>query len=456
MTAHTILSDSAIAKSKVTTYKLDNGMDVVVIPDKRAPVVTHMVWYRVGAADEPLGQSGIAHFLEHLMFKGTEKISSGEFSKIIARNGGRDNAFTGQDVTAYFQRVAKDRLELVMQMEADRMVNLRLDEKDVTTERKVVLEERRSRVDNNPSNILGEQLQAAFYQAHPYGIPIIGWEHEIKKLNRQSALDFYKMFYAPNNAILVVAGDVEAQDVLELAKKTYGKNSAIEDINKRKRVTEPPHQAQRSVLLKDKRVGQASIQRIYKTPSYTTAKPGEAEALDLLMKIAASGPTSRLYKHMVVDKKVASSVSGWYAGSALDTGRIGLYAVGGSTQEDIQKMEAAINIVLAEIIEKGVNQEELDRARNVYLASYIYGSDSQSSLARRYGWGLASGRSIEDIEQWPERLKKVTIENIQDVARQYFNIKNSVTGILLPEPKQEDRADADKASEAEQPQKSKL
>ena len=200
--------DSVRAASHVSNFKLKNGMEVVVIPDTRAPVVTHMVWYRVGAADEQRGVSGIAHFLEHLMFKGTKKIAPGEFSKIIARNGGQDNAFTGQDATAYFQRVAKDRLPLVMEMEADRMVNLRLLEKDVVTERKVILEERRSRVENDPSNILGEQMTAALYQSHPYGVPILGWEHEMRMLNLKAATDFYKRYYAPNNAILIVAGDV--------------------------------------------------------------------------------------------------------------------------------------------------------------------------------------------------------------------------------------------------------
>ncbi len=206
---------------------LANGMQVVVIPDRRAPVITQMVWYKVGAADEPQGKSGIAHFLEHLMFKGTEKIAPGEFSKLIARNGGEDNAFTTHDATAYFQRVAADRLALVMGMEADRMVNLRLSEEDVTTERKVILEERRSRVDNDPSSILSEEMGAALYLAHHYGIPVIGWEHEMKSLSREDAIAFYKQFYAPNNAILVVAGDVEPQAVIKLAQDTFGKTQTL-------------------------------------------------------------------------------------------------------------------------------------------------------------------------------------------------------------------------------------
>jgi len=192
-----VAAGGAHVSQRVSEFKLKNGLQVLVIPDHRAPVVTQMIWYKAGAADEPPGSSGIAHFLEHLMFKGTELIPTGQFSKLIARNGGEDNAFTNHDVTAYFQRVAKDRLPKVMQMEADRMANLRLSEEDVAMERKVILEERRTRVDNDPGSILQEQMMAALYSNHPYGIPIIGWEHEVRALGREDALSFYKRFYAP-------------------------------------------------------------------------------------------------------------------------------------------------------------------------------------------------------------------------------------------------------------------
>ncbi len=214
----------SLTPSKLAFHgKLENGLEIVVVPDRRAPVVTHMVWYKVGGADEPPGKSGIAHFLEHLMFKGTDKIPAGEFSKIVARLGGQDNAFTAQDITAYFQRVAKEKLSQVMSMEADRMANLRLDEKEVLTERKVIREERRSRVDNDPSSLLQEQMMAALYIAHPYHTPVIGWDTEIRELSREDALRHYKKFYAPNNAILVVTGDVDPDQVVALAKDTYGK-----------------------------------------------------------------------------------------------------------------------------------------------------------------------------------------------------------------------------------------
>ena len=298
-----VAANGAQAAQRVSEFTLKNGLQVLVIPDHRAPVVTQMIWYKVGAADEPPGSSGIAHFLEHLMFKGTDKIPTGQFSKIVAKNGGEDNAFTNHDVTAYFQRVASDRLPLVMQMEADRMENLRLTEEDVKTERDVILEERRSRVDNDPGSILQEQMMAALYANHPYGIPIIGWEHEIAALNREDALSYYKRFYAPNNAILVIAGDVEPEEVRKLAEETYGKLEPNGALNGRHRPQEPAHFAPVKVTLEDPRAGRTTVQRFYLAPSYASAKPGEAEALDLLMRIAATGSVSKIYKRLVIEDK---------------------------------------------------------------------------------------------------------------------------------------------------------
>ena len=303
------------SSERAKEFKLANGLDVVVIPDHRAPVVTQMVWYKVGAADEPPGSSGIAHFLEHLMFKGTDTIPTGQFSKIIARNGGEDNAFTNHDVTAYFQRVAKDRLPTVMAMEADRMANLRLTEEDVVTERNVILEERRSRVDNDPGSILQEQMMAALYENHPYGIPIIRWEHEIEGLNRSDALTYYKRFYAPNNAILIVAGDVEPDEVRRIAEDTYGKLKPNPTLNGRARPKEPEHLTPVKVTLEDPRAGRTTVQKYYLSPSYASAAPGEAEALDLLMRAAASGSVSRIYRKLVVEAKKAANAGGWYSDS---------------------------------------------------------------------------------------------------------------------------------------------
>lgn len=416
---------------RATEFTLPNGMMVVVVEDHRAPVVTHMVWYRVGAADEPPGTSGIAHFLEHLMFKATDKIPSGEFSKIVSRLGGQDNAFTAQDITAYFQRVSKDRLSKVMEMEADRMVNLKLDEKEVLTERDVILEERRSRVENNPSSILDEQMGAALYLAHPYRIPVIGWEHEMAKLSRDDALNFYKRFYAPNNAILVVTGDVTPEEVRKLAEATYGKIPRNPDVMARERPGEPPHRAERRLVLKDPRAGRRTWHRHYIAPAYTTAAPGEAEALDLLVKILASGPTSRIYRKLVVEEKVASSAGGWYSGTARDSGKIAFFAVP-NDGVPFEKIEALIDEVIADVAKNGVTDAEIERAKKAYLAEYIYQSDNQASLARRYGWALAVGATIKDIEEWPERLSKVTAGEVKAAVR-HLDILGSVTGVLLPE-----------------------
>jgi zinc protease len=430
---HIPASTFAAAQRKVSSFTLANGLEVVVIPDRRAPVVTHMVWYRVGAADEPRGVSGIAHFLEHLMFKGTDKIAPGLFSKQIARNGGQDNAFTTQDKTAYFQRVAKDRLPLVMEMEADRMANLRLEEKDVLTERDVILEERRSRVDNNPTSIMNEMMLAQLYLAHPYRIPVIGWEHEIRKLSRADALAFYKQYYAPNNAILIVAGDVEPDEVKSLAEKHYGPHKPNPALaRKRERPMEPEHVTPRRLEYHDARAGKPMFERMYLAPSYASAKPGEAEALDLLMKIVGAGATSRIYKKLVVEEKVASNAGGHYAGAGLDYGRITLYAVA-AEGKPLSVSEGLIDQAIADVRQNGVTEEELARAKKVYIAEHIQESDSQSQLARRYGWALTTGQTIKDIEEWPERIAKVTAADIKRAAETHLELRRSVSGQLLPQ-----------------------
>ena len=432
MLASTLQTVPAQAQPRASEFMLSNGMQVVVIPDHRAPVVTHMIWYKVGAADEPKGVSGIAHFLEHLMFKSTEKIAIGEFSKIISRLGGQDNAFTGQDATSYHQRIAKDRLGTLMEMEADRMVNLRLTEDEVLKERNVILEERRSRIENNPNAIFDEQMAATLYRAHPYGIPVIGWGHEMKKLSREDAMRFYQHFYAPNNAILVVAGDVTPEEVKKLAEETYGKIPANPEVNHRERPKEPPFIAARRLEYKDPRAGNASFHRYYVAPSYLTAEPGEAEALDLLFKIVADGATSRIYKKLVVDEKIAATSGGDFSGWGLDSGAISIYAVA-ADGVGLDTIEAKVDEVLDDVRAKGVTEAELARAKKTFLADHIYDSDNQARLARRYGWALVVGRKVDDIEDWPNAISKVTLQDVRNVAAKYLDMRRSVTGWLLPE-----------------------
>ena len=414
------------------SFVLDNGMEVVVLTDRRVPVVTHMVWYRVGAADEPPLKSGIAHFLEHLMFKGTPSVPPGEMSKIVARNGGQDNAFTSQDYTGYFQRVAIDRLPLVMEMEADRMTNLVLTDELVYPERDVILEERSSRVDNNPSSILNEQVSAALYMAHPYGIPIIGWEHEIRKLTREDALEFYKQHYVPNNAILIVAGDITADELRPLAEKYYGVIPAGE-VAPRLRPQEPPSVAPRRIEYFDARVQQPSLQRSYLVPSYASADDGVAESIDLLGQVLGTGSTSRFYRELVVDRALAASAGAFYSGTALDMGRFVVYATPRPGVE-LADLEAAMDKVIAKFLSEGANAEELDRAKSNTIADVIYSRDNQRSMAQAFGAALTTGLTVEDVLQYPDRIKAVTIDDVDKAAELVFNNKAQVTAYLKPEP----------------------
>lgn len=415
-----------------TTYTLANGLQVVVVENHRAPIVSHMVWYRVGAADEPAGKSGIAHMLEHLMFKGTPTIPPGEFSKIVARLGGRDNAFTSSDYTAYFQNIAADRLEAVMKLEADRMRNLTLDEQNFTTERAVVLEERRSRTDNNPSALLSEQMEAALYRNHPYHRPIIGWGSEIAALTRQDALDFYKRWYAPNNAILVVAGDVEPEKVRALAETYYGPLKP-EDIPARIRADEPPQVAPRTVTLEDPRVQQQSWSRLYMAPSYTAGDKAAPYALQVLSEILGGGATSRLYTSLVVTQGLAASAGAWYDPSALDHSTFGMAATP-RPGVPLPKLEAALEKEVQAALDKGLTAAEVEQAKARLKANVAYARDSLHTGARVLGEALTTGQSVADVEAWPQRIAAVTPEQVNAAAKAVLDAKASVTGILLPKP----------------------
>ncbi|MDA8870846.1 insulinase family protein, partial [Rhizobiaceae bacterium] len=312
--------------SKVTAFTLDNGLQVVVIPDRRAPVVTHMVWYKAGSADEQAGVSGIAHYLEHLMFKGTKTVPAGEFSGKVTAIGGSENAFTSNDYTAYFQRVTPDLLPEVMRLEADRMENLILDADGILAERDVVNEERNQRTENNPGSLLREAMEAALYQNHRYGVPIIGWQHEVNALTKDDAIAFYDRFYTPNNAILVVAGDVDADTVRKLAADTYAKVERRAEPGERLRPSEPEPRAARRLEMSDARVSTPSFSRMYLVPPYAKAAPGEAEAIDVLAEILGGGTTSRLYKAAVLGEQNATSAGAYYRGGSLDLTEFGIYA----------------------------------------------------------------------------------------------------------------------------------
>jgi zinc protease len=419
-----------------TSYTLDNGLQIVVVENHRSAVVTQMVWYRVGSADEQPGKSGIAHFLEHLMFKGTHTVPVGQFSKIIARVGGRDNAFTSTDYTAYYQSLSTDQLDLAMKLESDRMRNLVLDEHNVETERAVVMEERRSRTDNNPSALLSESMEAALFMNHPYHRPIIGWGQEIATLNRQDALDFYGRWYAPNNAILVVAGDVDPAHVRELAEKWFGPIPKG-DIPARIRLSEPAQHSERVVTLKDPRVEQPRLTRLYLAPSahYGDAVLGPKEstaALEVLAELLGGGSSSRLHMDLVLKRKTATAAAAWYDPVAVDYSTFGFSVIprNGVSIEAVQKQ---LDEQIALILDKGATPDEVKKAKDRLTVGTAYQRDSVQTGARIIGSALATGLTVDDVESWPETIQAVTIDQVNEAAHHVLDRTRSVTGFLLPD-----------------------
>lgn len=421
------------ADDQVTAFELDNGMEVVVIEDHRAPVVVHMVWYRAGSADEPIGQSGVAHFLEHLLFKATDTLESGEFSATVAKNGGSDNAFTSYDYTAYFQRVAADRLELMMRMESDRMVNIRLTEEDIVTERDVILEERNQRVENSASALFREQKNAAQYLNHRYGVPIIGWRHEMEELDMADALSFYGTYYSPNNAILVVAGDVTPQEVEALAKTYYGVIPANPELPaERTRSQEPPQTAERRMIYRDARVAQPYVSRSYLAPERNAGDQKDAAALRMLGEVLGGGQTAVMAEKLQFDTQTAVYAGAFYGGGSLDPTTFNTVVVP-APGVSLREAEDAMDRVLTEFLEEGVDEAHLERIKTQVRASEIYARDDVEGLANRYGRALTQGLTVEDVQDWPNVLQAVTSEDIMEAARKVLNRKTSVTGWLMAE-----------------------
>jgi zinc protease len=423
------------------SFTLQNGLQVLVIPDHRTPVVTQMIWYKVGSADETPGKSGLAHFLEHLMFKGTAKHPAGEFSKTVLQVGGNENAFTSTDYTGYYQRVPRDQLARMMEFEADRMTGLILQDENVLPERDVVLEEFNMRVANNPDARLTEQIMAALYLNHPYGRPVIGWRQEIEKLDREDALAFYKRFYAPNNAILIVAGDVEANEIRPLVEKFYGPIPAQPSIPaQRIRPQEPASTAPRTVTLSDPRVEQTNIRRYYLVPSSATAAAGESAALDVLSQLMGTGANSYLYRALVIDKPLAISAGAGYQGTSLDPSQFQI-SVSPKPGVEFSQVEQAIEAVIADLKQNPPRAEDLERVKTQLIAEAIYAQDNQATMARWYGGALTSGLSIEDIRSWPDRIRAVTADQVREVARKWLDKNRSVTGYLIKDqaPRREEK-----------------
>ncbi|RVC59333.1 MAG: insulinase family protein [Mesorhizobium sp.] len=434
LTSALALTGPALAgdDGKVTDFLLDNGMEVVVIPDHRAPIVTHMVWYKIGSADEPAGKSGIAHFFEHLMFKATTNHAAGEFDSAVAEIGGSNNAFTSYDYTAFHETVAPSALGEMMAFEADRMRNLILTDDVIKTERDVILEERRSRIDSSPQALLEEEVDATLWQNQPYRIPVIGWMQEMEQLNRTDAIAFYDKYYRPNNAVLVVAGDVEPDTVKALAEKTYGKVARGPDLPPRIRPVEPEQNTKRSVTLSDARVSVPTFSTQWVVPSYHTARPGEAEALDLLAEILGGGNRSRLYQQLVVKQGVAAEAGAYFQGTMLDATNFTIY---GAPRGDAKlgDVEAAVDAEVARIARDGVTDDELEKAKQRYVRSMIFARDKQDDMANMYGSTLATGGNVQDVLEWPDRIRKVTADEVKAVAARYLVLDHSTTGYLLPQ-----------------------
>ena len=415
----------------------------MVIPDHRTPVVTQMIWYKVGSADETPGKSGLAHFLEHLMFKGTAKHPAGEFSQTVLRFGGNENAFTSTDYTGYFQRVPRDQLAKMMEFEADRMTGLILKDENVLPERDVVLEEYNMRVANNPEARLTEQIMAALYLNHPYGRPVIGWHQEIEKLDREDALAFYRRFYAPNNATLVIAGDVDAEEVRPMAERTFGEVAAAArdtgaahspagaDAGRAAHRDASPIRASSS----------PSVRRYYLVPSATTAAAGESPALDVLG--AVDGQRQQLLS--------LSRAGGRPAARRQRRRRLSGHLARRDPVHDLGLAEARRRVRADRAGDRPRDRrtsprtrcraEDLERVKTQLIAEAIYAQDNQATLARWYGAALTTGLSIDDIRRWPDRIRAVTADQVGAAAQKWLDKKRSVTGYLIkdPTPKREEK-----------------
>lgn len=417
------------------TATLENGMQVVVIENHRAPVVTHMLWYQVGSADEPKGDgvSGAAHFLEHLMFKGSKAIKPGEFSKLIRNIGGNDNAFTSWDYTAFFQTIPSKYLPQVMALEADRMINLSLKDKDIESERDVIIEERRMRTDNDPQALFMEQLRTELYPNTVYAEPIIGWRDEMPLLQRSHVMDYYKTWYTPANAILVVSGDAAFKDVLEQAKKTYGlipSHKFPEHIRPRA----PDFNSSIRLTLHHNDVRQPILYKAWLVPSFMEDKQTYFN-LEVLTETLSGGAATKLYQTLVVDRKKATSISLSYDGDARGHGALWLYAIPAPTVS-MDDLEKEIDIVFREVVGNGIDVDDVEKSKRRMIDRALFARDSVTGPAMVIGQALAIGATLDDVESWPQKIDSVTREDVQTAFDIYLHPvtpkRVPVTGILLP------------------------
>ncbi len=418
-------------QDEVTEFRLDNGLHIVVVENHRAPIVNHMVWFDVGASDETPGKSGLAHLVEHLMFEGTQRREPGEFDRIIKSLGGSSNAFTGQEYSAYTTRVFNEHLEAVMELEADRMMGVLFEADSFERERDVVLEERHERVDSNPHSLFGEQMEAALFQNHPYGIPTIGWRHEIEALTLADVKEFYQEYYHPQNATLVVSGDVEPQKTFELAAKHFGHLRSPEGFESKIQLAEPPHNAERRVLMKDPRVSTPYIFRKYLIPKeYSSVEENLAAIAVMTNMLGGRDLTSALSESLELTNIATYSAAG-FEGDTTGPVIVNMYLVPTSAYT-LAEAEAKLDEVLAEFATRPVDPDHLDRIRADIKYNAIYDRDDSMNAGFKYGSGLVSGLTIEQIERWDGTLRAVDEEQIALAARFLLSKKLSVTGWLEP------------------------
>lgn len=428
------LSFSPLAMSaEVQEFKLDNGLKIVVQEDHRAPVVVSQVWYRAGALDEVNGKTGVAHVLEHMMFKGTKAVPAGKFSRLIAAAGGKENAFTAQDQTTYFQQLEKSNLPLSMKLEADRMANLNLTDEEFAKEIKVVMEERRWRTEDKPQSKVTEQFNSTIYHVHPYGRPVVGWMNDLENMTADDAREWYKTWYAPNNATLVVVGDVNAQEVLKLAKQYFGplKPHALPA---RKPQVEPEQKGERRVVVK----AQAKLPYVlmgFHVPSLQDAdKDVEPYALEILAGVLNGNASARLNQNLVRQSQIAVDVDAAY--DMVQRGRQSIFVLDATPSEgkSVAELEAAILNEIEKIKTGGVTEEELQRVKAQVIAADVYQRDSMFYQAMQIGNLETAGFSWRILKGYPAKLQAVTAEQVQAVAKKYFNKDNLTVATLDPQP----------------------
>lgn len=428
--ASALFPSYAESTPKIESFSLANGLQVVVIENHRIPAVSHMLWFRVGAADDPQGKSGLAHYHEHAMFLGTKKYGPGQYSNIIMKNGGQQNAFTGYDATSYYINIHKSELPLAMELEADRLRGLAASEADMEKEKQVIIEERRARIENNPQALLEEQMNAALFRHHPYKTPVIGWMHEMQGLTRQDVMDFHQRWYHPNNAVLVISGDITPGEVRPLAQKYYG-GLARGKLPARRWNVEPPQNTERHLVMHHKNVKQPQLRRSYMASSLGFGKKDASPALFVLSQLLGGGKTSRLYQSLVVEQKLAASIDTGYNAFAIGPAEFSILI---TPEKDIslEALEKALEYELQKFSPENITDKELETAKTQLKAEAIYARDGLSGMAHIMGWLVIAGLDKDYFSRWPSLIEAVSKSQLAQAAKDTLTDQQSVTAYLLP------------------------